>query len=240
MRILRLDVTDEASIEAAVQTVTAECGAVYGLVNNAGGGCRGCFEDVSDAEMRQVFEVNLFGTMAVTRRVLPSMRSAGRGRIVHITSVGGRIASFGLTGYCSTKFALEGFGEALALEVAPFGIKSILVEPGIISTPHWTVNRGTTRNALSKNSSYADMFRRHEALADWRTAHSRITPAHVAETVYRALTDRNPRMRYVVGVPASLMVLARRYVPERIFDGVYFGFLLRRVIGKPSVSLGGS
>jgi NAD(P)-dependent dehydrogenase (short-subunit alcohol dehydrogenase family) len=230
-RVLALDVTNSESIDRAVSTVIEESGGIYGLVNNAGLGLRGCFEDISDAEMRQIFDVNLFGAMAVTRRVLPSMLDARRGRIVHITSVGGRIASFGLSGYCSTKFALEGFGEALALEVGPFGVRSIMVEPGIISTPHWTVNRGTAKHALDPTSRFSAMFGRHEAIADWRTAHSRITVTHVARVIHQAMTSSNPRMRYVVGLPASIMVLGRRYLPERLFEALYFGLLLRRVTG---------
>jgi NAD(P)-dependent dehydrogenase (short-subunit alcohol dehydrogenase family) len=100
--------------------------------------------------------------MAVTR-VLPHA-GAGRGRVVTISSVGGKIASFGLTSYCATKFAQEGFGEALALEIAPFGLQSILVEPGIVMTSRWTVNRGTARNALDPGSPYYTMFQRHEAM----------------------------------------------------------------------------
>jgi NAD(P)-dependent dehydrogenase (short-subunit alcohol dehydrogenase family) len=234
VRIITLDVTDAASIDAAVTTIIEESGPIYGLVNNAGLGLRGCFEDITDYEKREIFDVNFFGAMAVTRRVLPSMFEARRGRIVHVTSVGGRIASFGLSGYCSTKFALEGFGEALALEVAPFGIKSIMVEPGIIKTPHWTVNRGTAKNALDPNRRFFRMFQRHEAIADWRTAHSRITVTHVAQAIHEAISSRKPRMRYVVGLPASIMVLGRRYLPERWFEALYFGLLLRRVTSVKS------
>jgi NAD(P)-dependent dehydrogenase (short-subunit alcohol dehydrogenase family) len=240
VRVIPLDVTDDASIDAAVRVILDEAGSIYALVNNAGLGLRGCFEDITDSEMREIYNVNLFGAMAVTRRVLPTMLDARRGRIVHITSVGGRIASFGLSGYCSTKFALEGFGEALALEVAPFGVRSIMVEPGIISTPHWTVNRGTAQHALDPTSRFATMFARHEAIADWRTARSKITVTHVAAAIYEAIHARNPRMRYVVGLPASIMVLGRRYLPERWFEALYFGLLLRRVTrGVAKASNGG-
>src|SRR3954447_25486240 len=121
LEVLAMDVTDPASIDGAVERIITDAGDIFGLVNNAGIGLRGCFEDLSEAEIRQVFEANVFGTMAVTRRVLPHMRRAGRGRVVTITSVGGRIATFGLSAYCSTKFAQEGFAESLALELAPFG-----------------------------------------------------------------------------------------------------------------------
>jgi NAD(P)-dependent dehydrogenase (short-subunit alcohol dehydrogenase family) len=234
LEVLRLDVTDEASIAAAVEQIVAEAGTIYGLVNNAGLGQRGCFEDVADAEVRRLFEVNFFGVLAVTRRVLPSMREARRGRVLTVTSVGGRIASFGLSGYCASKFALEGFGEALALEVAPFGLHSVLIEPGIVKTPHWTVHRGTAARALDPASPYAAMFARHEAIADRRTERSRILPVHVARTIHTALTAKRPRMRYVVGAPAAAAVLLRRYLPEGLFERVYFGSLLRRITqGEP-------
>lgn len=229
LSVLHVDVTDRASIDRAVNTILAESGGIFGLVNNAGTGLRGSFEDLSEDEIRDVFGVNVFGTMAVTRRVLPHMRAAGRGRIVTITSVGGRIASFGLTAYCATKFAQEGFGEALALEVAPFGLKSIMVEPGIIMTPHWTTNRGTAKNALDPNSPYLPYFRRHEAIADRIAERSRTTSVHVARAVHRALTEREPRMRYVVGLPASLAISLRRYAPEELFNRLYFGWLLHRI-----------
>jgi NAD(P)-dependent dehydrogenase (short-subunit alcohol dehydrogenase family) len=231
LEVVQLDVTDPASIESAVSSVIAASGGIFGLVNNAGIGLRGCFEDLSDAEIRQLFEANVFGTMAVTRRVLPSMRAAGRGRIVTITSVGGRIATFGLSAYCSTKFAQEGFGEALALEVEPFGIQSILVEPGIIKTSRWSVNRGTAARALDSASPYYSMFRRHEELADRFVETRKTRPEHVAQAVQRALTARRPRMRYVVGRPASIVVALRGLLPDRLFERVYFGALLRHIKG---------
>ena len=226
---LPLDVTDEGSIASAVDEVGARAGGLYGLVNNAGLGQRGCFEDVTEAELRRLFDVNFFGALAVTRRVLPHMRAARRGRVIGVSSVAGRVASFGLSSYCATKFALEGFGEALALEVAPFGLHSILIEPGIVKTPHWSINRGTTQRAFDPSSPYAEMLARHEEIADRRTATSRITPTHVAQAVHKALTAPRPRMRYIVGRPATLVILLRRYVPNALFERIYFGLLLRQI-----------
>jgi NAD(P)-dependent dehydrogenase (short-subunit alcohol dehydrogenase family) len=231
LEVVQLDVTDPPSVDNAVATIVALSGGVFGLVNNAGIGLRGCFEDLAEAEVRQVFEANVFGTMAVTRRVLPHMRAARRGRIVTISSVGGRIATFGLSAYCSTKFAQEGFGEALALEVAPFGIQSILIEPGIIKTSRWTVNRGTAANALNPESPYYAMFQRHEELADRFVESRKTRPVHVAKAVHQALTARRPRMRYVVGRPASVVVALRGLLPDRLFERIYFGALLRHVQG---------
>jgi NAD(P)-dependent dehydrogenase (short-subunit alcohol dehydrogenase family) len=234
LEVLPLDVTDSASIDRAVARVLDETGTVFGLVNNAGLGLRGCFEDLSEAEIRQVFEANVFGTMAVTRRVLPAMRAAGRGRVVTITSVGGRIATFGLSAYCSTKFAQEGFAESLALELAPFGLHSILVEPGMIKTSRWTVNRGTAARALDSESPYSEMFRRHEAISDRFVDSRRTRPVDVAKSVHRALTAKRPRLRYVVGRPAAAAISLRRHLPGELFDRLYFGSLLRQITREPA------
>lgn len=233
LEVLPLDVTDPDSIDRAVARILDETGEIFGLVNNAGIGLRGCFEDLSDAEIRQVFEANVFGTMAVTRRVLPAMRAAGRGRVITVTSVGGRIATFGLSAYCSTKFAQEGFAESLALELAPFGLHSILVEPGMIKTSRWTINRGTAAHALDSESPYAEMFRRHEAISDRFVDSRRTRPADVARTIHRALTARRPRLRYVVGRPAAAAISLRRHLPGELFDRLYFGSLLRRIAREP-------
>ena len=232
VEVVEMDVADPKSVQAGVQvvaTAAAGNGGIHGLINNAGIGLRGCFEDLGDDEIRRVYEVNVFGTMAVTRAVLPHMRAAGRGRVVTVTSVGGRVSTFGLSAYCSTKFALEGFGEALALELAPLGLHSILIEPGIIMTSRWTINKGTAEHAFDASSPYAPMFRRHEALADSIAQKSRTRPIDVARTIQRALEARKPRMRYVVGRPASAVVALRRILPDRLFERLYFGALLRRV-----------
>jgi NAD(P)-dependent dehydrogenase (short-subunit alcohol dehydrogenase family) len=227
--VVQLDVTDPESVERAVEAVVDAAGGVFGLVNNAGIGLRGCFEDLDMSEIRAVYEANVFGTMNVTRRVLPHMREARRGRIITISSVGGRIATFGLSAYCSTKFAQEGFAESLALEVQPFGVRSILIEPGIIKTSRWSVNRGNAARAYDPSSPYHEMFVKHEELADQFVETRKTRPAHVAKAVHKALTTRWPKMRYVVGRPASVALAARGLLPGRVFDGLYFGALLRRI-----------
>jgi NAD(P)-dependent dehydrogenase (short-subunit alcohol dehydrogenase family) len=232
LRILRLDVTDARSIRDAVDVVVAETGGIYGLVNNAGLGLRGFFEDLSEAEILRLFEVNLFGAMRVTRAVLPAMRASGRGRIVMISSAGGRIAAMTLSGYCSGKFALEGFAEALALEVGALGLHVSLIEPGLSLTPHFTVNRGRAAAALDPGSPYHDWFLRHEALVDEELEKGRIEPAHVARAVARALSARNPRLRYVVGRWPKLLIFLQRHLPGESFHRLYARFITRKVAGR--------
>lgn len=231
LKVIQLDVTDPASVDAAVHQVIDETGGIYGLVNNAGVGLRGYFEDLTDAEVRRVFEANVFGTMAVTRAVLPLMREARRGRIVVVGSVGGRIASFGVSAYCSTKFAQEGFAEALAQEVAPFGIGVSLVEPGIVRTERWGRNRAVGEHADDPGSAYHPWFVAGERLANSLVETSPTRPEAVARVIYRALADPRPRLRYTVGWRSSLAILFRRYLPEPLFERLYFGTAIRRVTG---------
>jgi len=229
LQLLQLDITDKVSIDRAVQTVVERSGGIYGLVNNAGIGLRGYFEDLSEEEIRRVFEVNVFGTMAVTRAVLPHMRAARRGRIVIITSVGGLIGSLAVSAYCASKFAQEGFGESLAQEVVPFGIYVSLVEPAIIKTERWGAKRGIAKGALDPESPYYAWFWASERLADRLVETSPTKPVDVARAVYRALTARHPRLRYMVGRRAGLVVALRRYLPGELFERLYFGEAVRRV-----------
>jgi short-subunit dehydrogenase len=198
-------------------------------VHSAGLGLRGFFEDLSDAEIRRLFDVNVFGVMALTRAVLPHMRTARRGRIVIVGSVGGRVASMSLSGYCAGKFALEGFAESLWMEVRPFGIQVSMIEPGIVMTPHFTVHRGRAGAATSASSPYYHWFMRHEQIVDNILRANRITPADVAQTIHRALTTPRPRMRYAVGRGARFAIGLRRLMPQVWFERLYFGHIIRLV-----------
>jgi NAD(P)-dependent dehydrogenase (short-subunit alcohol dehydrogenase family) len=234
-----LDLTAPESINAAVAGIAGEAGSIFALVNNGGVGLRACLEDTTDADMRAVFEANVFGTIAATKAVLPHMRAAGRGRIVTLSSVGGRISSFGVSVYCASKFAVEGLAEGLALEVAPFGIQSILIEPGMIKTTRWTTNRGTTRRALDPESPYFRLFQASEAVADRVVNRSKTKAPDVAAAIYQALTDEKPRLRYVVGRPAAAAIKMRRFLPERTFERVYFGPLVKKIAqGVPAAGDG--
>jgi NAD(P)-dependent dehydrogenase (short-subunit alcohol dehydrogenase family) len=229
LEVLHLDLTDHASIDAAVGVVAERCGGVFALVNNGGIGLRGCVEDCSEDEIRRLFETNVLGTVAVTQAVLPHMREAGCGRIVTVSSVGGRVCGFGVTMYCASKFAQEGFGEGLAQELAPFGIQSVIVEPGMIETTRWSLHRGTAARASDPSSPYHDLFWASEAIADKIVARSPTRPEDVARTIHAALVAREPRMRYVVGRGASVVIALRRFTPQPLFERLYFGGHIRRL-----------
>jgi NAD(P)-dependent dehydrogenase (short-subunit alcohol dehydrogenase family) len=232
MLTVQLDVTNPASVDEAIATIVARGGPLYGLVNNAGIVRRGYFEDLTNEEIRQVLDVNLFGTMNVTRRVLPHMRTAGRGRIIVMTSIAGRIGSMGLTAYTASKFALEGFAESLALEVAPLGLHVSIIEPGIVHTGIWENPQRVAAGALDARSPYHEWFRREEEQALALVKSSRLTPAQVAETIHQALVAKRPRLRYIIGLRANFVVALRRYLPGELFERMYFGEAVRRVTGS--------
>jgi NAD(P)-dependent dehydrogenase (short-subunit alcohol dehydrogenase family) len=229
VQVLRLDVTDGESVASAVAAAVERSGGLYAVVNNAGLGLRGFFEDLADDEIRRVFDVNVFGAMAVTRAALPHLRAARRGRVVFVSSAGGRIGAMSLSGYCSAKFAIEGLAESLALEIAPLGIAVSLVEPGLVMTPHFTVNRGRARAATDPASPYYRWFIRHEAMVDEVLRARRIVPEDVARAIERALTARRPRLRYVVGRGARVMVALKRCLPGELFARLYRAQVVRMV-----------
>ena len=233
VNVARLDVTDPQSIDAAVAAMVERSGGVYGVVNNAGIALRGYFEDLLEEEIRRVFEVNVFGSAAVTRAVLPHMRAAGRGRIVFITSIGGRVGAPAVSAYASSKFAQEGFGESLSQELRPFGIYVSLVEPGIIPTERFGAHRGFSHRALDPGSPYHAWFLESQRLTDRLVESSPTKPGHVARAVHQALTARRPKLRYVVGRRAALVLLLRRYLPGETFERIYFGEVMRRIT-RPS------
>jgi len=233
LKVLPLDVTDTSSIQRAVETIVAETGGIYGVINNAGIGLRGYFEDLDSQDIRKMFDANLFGVMEVTRAVLRHMRQAKRGRILLISSVGGRIGSLGVSTYCSSKFALEGFGESLFMELAPLGIRVSLIEPGIIKTERWTINRGVAPRATDPKSPYYAWFMQSEREAEKLVQASTATPADVAAVVHQALTAETPKLRYMIGRKAKLAVALRRWLPGDLFERIYFGAVMRRATRAP-------
>lgn len=230
--VVRLDLTRSGQIAAAVSGLLAETGRIDALVHFAGMGLRGFFEDLALDEIRQVYEVNVFGAMALTQAVLPHMRRAGRGRIVITSSIAGRIGSMTISGYASSKWALEGWAECLSQEVAPFGIHVSLLEPGLIRTDHFTRNRNRAKRAVDPTSPYYPWFCQHEHIVDEILSRNRFTTADIAALVVRMLGARRPKLRYVVGTKARLVLALRRLMPGELFERLYFGFV-RRLVTSP-------
>jgi NAD(P)-dependent dehydrogenase (short-subunit alcohol dehydrogenase family) len=229
VRILRMDVTKPPEVEAGVRLVLEEAGRIDALVHFAGVGLRGFLEDLDLEEVRRVYEVNVFGAMAVTQAVLPHMRAARAGRIVIASSAAGRLGTVGISGYASSKFAVEGFAESLAAEVGSFGIHVSLLEPSLVKTPIFTVNRNVAKRATDPSSPYYAWFCRHEQIVDEIVLRNSLTPVGVARVVYRILTARRPRLRYVVGWRAKLLIGLRRHIPGELCERWWRRMLQRRV-----------
>ena len=218
VRVLQMDITKQVEIDAAVRMVLEEAGRIDALVHFAGVVLLGFFEDLTLEEVRRVHDVNIFGAMATTQAVLPHMRAAGAGRIVMISSVLGRIGAPGSAAYTSSKFALEGFMECLALEMAPFGIHVSLLAPGLVQTPIFGVNRMRAKRATAPDSPYFGWLRQQEEYIDGLLRRNVLIPADVAKTTYKILASARPRLRYVVGTQAKLILSLRRHLPGGLFD----------------------
>jgi NAD(P)-dependent dehydrogenase (short-subunit alcohol dehydrogenase family) len=219
-RVLALDVTDEASMSAAVKTIEAEQGHVDVLVNNAGYGEFGAVEQVDMNRVRGQFETNVFGPSRLTQLVLPGMRRAGRGRIINVSSMGGRVV-FPIGGYYhASKYAVEAISDALRQEVRPFGIDVSVIEPGMIRSSF----EATAATTLAKDPSgpyqgVTDALQRNTARA-YRSRRMSASPETVAKVIEKAVTARRPATRYVITGTAKLMVHSRRLLGARVVDAI--------------------
>ncbi|MGQ7845255.1 oxidoreductase [Granulosicoccus sp. 3-233] len=218
---VELDVSNEESLIAAVDYIEKTLGNVDTLVNNAGFGLYGAVEDIPLDEARYQFEVNLFGLARLTQLLLPAMREQRSGRIVNISSMGGRMYTPLGAWYHASKHALEGFSDCLRLELAPFGIDVIIVEPGIIQTAFGDVVSGPMER-FSGSGAYSTMAARvAEGTAKaYGKRGGASSPQLIANVVSKAVTARRPRTRYVAGKYASLMIFIRKWFGDRIFDRI--------------------
>jgi len=216
--LIKLDLTDDASIVAAIEAIKSEAGRIDVLVNNAGYGSYGALEDVPLAEGRRQFEVNVFGLARLCQLALPMMRAQKSGKIVNVTSIGGKIWEPLGAWYHATKFAVEGLSDCLRVEVAPFGVDVIVVEPGAIRT-EWA---GIAREGLlqmSGGTAYAELAKRHaRMLATADTSRLASPPEVVARTIVRAVSARRPKTRYATGGGARTILFLRKILSDRMFD----------------------
>ena len=219
-RLIALDLTDDASIVAAIEQIRSEAGRLDALINNAGYGSYGALEDVPLAEGRRQFEVNVFGLARLIQLATPLMRAQRSGRIVNITSIGGKMHEPLGSWYHATKFAVEGLSDCLRMELQPFGIEVIVVEPGAIKT-EWS---GIARQSLLEHSgasAYAEQAHSHaKMLASGDTSNLASPPSVVADTIGQALRSRRPKTRYATGGGARSILFLRRWLSDRTFDRV--------------------
>lgn len=217
-KVLALDVTDDASMVTAVAQILGESGRIDVLLNNAGYGAYGALEDVPMSEARRQVEVNLFGLARLIQLVTPAMRAQQSGMILNVTSIGGKIHEPFGAWYHATKFAVEGLSDCLRMELAPFGIHVVVIEPGAIKT-EWSGIASQSLLDASGHTAYRSGALRHAAMlagADQQSS----DPLVIADLVIRAVRATRPRTRYVAGMGAKPILFLRWLLSDRAFDAV--------------------
>jgi NAD(P)-dependent dehydrogenase (short-subunit alcohol dehydrogenase family) len=226
-RTLPLDVTDEDSMAAAVRQVEQEQGGLDVLVNNAGYGLYGPVEQLEQAELRRQFETNVFGPVRLCQLVLPGMRARRSGRIVNVSSMGGRTTLPGGGAYHGSKYAVEAISDVLRIEVRRFGIDVVLIEPGVVRTP-WSEQALQHQAAAGQASEEPD----GDPYAAYKDAVSQsfdraytgplarlsISADAVARVIVRACETPRPKPRYLISPMAKSLVAAKRLLPDRAYD----------------------
>ena len=216
IRIKHLDVTDDASVKDAIQTISSETtGRVDVLVNNAGYGLNGAFEDLAMDEIKTQYETNVFGLIRTTQAVLPIMRKQKSGTIVNISSGAGRFGFPGGSAYVSTKFAVEGLSESMSYELEPFGIKVIIVEPGVIRT-NFGDGLVIAKKSQDPNSPYSQLMRKM-ATSFEEMMKNASSPDLVAKVVLDAVRNESPNLRYLAGNDVEAWLGSKRNMSDEEF-----------------------
>jgi NAD(P)-dependent dehydrogenase (short-subunit alcohol dehydrogenase family) len=215
--VRRFDITEEESIPSVISGIIADYGRIDVLVNNAGFPMGGFAEDVQLHELREQFETNFFGHVAVTKAVLPGMRERRSGHVIMISSVCGRTGQPSLSSYASSKFALEGWTESLRMEMHSLGIRVVLIEPGAYDTDIWERNARISRHATDESSPNIERARRFRDFIQSGSIKRR-DPREVARLVARVANDANPKLRYLIGHDAYLQVILKAVMPFRLYE----------------------
>ncbi len=214
IEIIELDVDDEKSISAAIEKIISKKQRIDVLVNNAGWGLFGSVEDVSMKDFRAQFETNFFGIISIIQKVAPVMRKQGSGIIVNVSSVAGRIGFPGSPAYISSKFALEGLSESLRYELGQFGVKIIIIEPGVIKTNFFS----SMKIAEPKPDSPYKEITEKVIMGIKMMAELGTPPSEVATTILHAIKEENPRPRYIVGNDAQMFLEAKKTKTDTEFE----------------------
>lgn len=224
-RLLAMDVSDEASMQAGMARIIADCGRIDALVNNAGYGSYGSLEETPLEEARRQFEVNVFGLARLSQLAIPHMRAQRSGRIVNVSSMGGKIYEPLGAWYHASKFAVEGLSDSLRLELEPLGLHVIVIQPGAIRTD-WGAIAAENLLKVSGSGPYSALAKSHAALlargSEPRSSGGPASsePEVVARAVSSALRARRPKTRYACGAYAAPLLFLRKYTSDRMFDKV--------------------
>lgn len=212
-----LDVTYEESIQAFKSWIKEEFGRVDVLINNAGYAGAGFVEEVSMDEYRKQFETNVFGVFAVTKAFLPLMRMQKQGCIINISSISGKVAFPGLSPYVASKYAIEGWSESLRLEMQPFGVKVVLIEPGSYKTNIWSTGKQVAEESLLLHSPYKDYMQSIERyIAEGENSFG--NPEDVAKKIAEIATLENPGIRYPIGRGVKAAIFLKNFLPWRLWE----------------------
>ena len=215
LEFIQLDVTDENSVRTAVQKIYDDVGRIDMLINNAGYGLTGAFEDLSIDEIKTQFETNFYGLIRTTQAILPIMRNQKSGIIVNMSSGAGRFGFPMGSAYVSTKFAVEGLSESLSYEVEPFGIRVILIEPGMIKT-NFSNASIMAKKSIDPNSSYAPLMKNMQTGFN-KLLENASSPQLVAQITLDAMTSDKPNLRYLAGKDVEQWVEAKKKMSDEEF-----------------------
>jgi len=214
LKVIELDVDKEDSIKSAVKKIQEQKGRIDVLVNNAGYGLFGCIEDITMDELKAQFQTNFFGIVSLIQEIAPIMRKQGSGIIVNVSSVAGRIGFPGTPAYISSKFALEGLSECMRYELSPFGIKTIIIEPGVIQTNFFSSMKVADGKPGSPYKEITEkVMNGVKMMAEMGTP-----PVEVAKTIMKAIKTAEPLPRYVVGSDASMFLEAKKMKTDIEFE----------------------
>ncbi len=220
LETLEMDVCEDSSVDRAVAEVERRAGTVEALVNSAGIAVVAAMEEITQRDLHLQFETNVFGTVRVIQRVLPEMRERRRGRIVNMSSVGGVVANPLFGPYSGSKFAIEAVSDALRLELRPFGIHVVVIQPGYIPSGMESASAGLSSHYThgAAGSPYAQLYRNFLKFWKRSTANPRYGPEHCALVILRALRDTPPKPRYTVTRDARITRVVRRLLTDSMLD----------------------
>ncbi len=213
--IQQLDVNDNASIENTINNIKNEANRIDVLINNAGFGLVGFFEDLTLDEIRDQFETNFFGALNITKKIIPIMRLQKSGTIINISSGAGQVGFPGISAYVSTKFAIEGFSESLTYELLPYGIKVVIIEPGVIKTNFFR-NCKVSEHSVKKNSTYSSSLDKFQKNIEIMQEHA-TSPTDVAKVIIQVLGNSEPKQRYIVGNDVAMILEAKKNLSDNEF-----------------------
>ncbi len=214
LKVIQLDVDDDSSIDSAVDVILKEDDTIDVLVNNAGYGLFGCVEDITITDLKKQFQTNFFGIVTLIQKIAPIMRRNKSGTIVNVSSVAGRIGFPGSPAYISSKFALEGLSECMRYELGQFGIKTIIIEPGVIKTNFMSSMK---MSQPKKDSPYTDLT--NQVISGIKMmAELGTEPSEVAKVITKAIAEPDPLPRYVVGNDAAMFLEAKKTKSDIEFE----------------------